>query len=369
MELNAIADTGATLKPARSLARWVSRDSGSDAHRANTTDGYRRGKWLLKVGLFGIAPVLLSIDLIVIAATSRGFAGDFRMELYPEAKLVVRGVNPFPPADASFAYHSLIWPVPAALAVSPLTLIPAGAAAAAFAFTMVAALLGSLWLLGVRDWRAYGFVGIWPATVSGFQAGNITPLLALLLALAWKYRHRTLVPGIAIGAAIALKIFLWPMIIWLVATRRWAAAGAAAGSTCLVFVSVLPFIGVREYVRLMAHLGEWFGPQGFGPIGFLSQTGAPLGLAQVLGYSVGLATLLVAWWRRSFQLTLAASLLISPIVWLHYFTLLLVPIALRSRSLGWLWAAPLTMWCCTQATHGSVAWRGEAGVARHRDGR
>src|SRR5207237_9202402 len=109
------------------------------------------------------------------------------------------------------------------------------------------------------------------------------------------------------------------------------------------------------------HLSEKFAPQGFGAIGLLSQSGASLRLAEILGYAIGLTTLLFAWRRRSFTLALAASLLISPIVWLHYFTLLLVPLAIRSKSLGWLWLAPLSLWCCSQATHASVAW--QTGVA------
>jgi hypothetical protein len=313
--------------------------------------------------LLGIVPAVLCLELIGIAATAGGFGGDFRMELYPEAKLVVHGINPFPPADAAFPYHNLIWPVPSAIAVAPLTLLPPAAATAAFSLAMTSCLALALWLLDVRDWRVYAFVGLWPATLSGFQAGNITPLLALLLAVAWKYRDRRLCPGLAIGACVALKIFLWPMIVWLLATRRWAAASVASLMGCLVVASVLPFVTIGEYARLMSHVSHVFAPQGFGPIGLLSQSGVSPRMAQGVGYALGLATLLLAWRRRSFVLALAASFLCSPLVWLHYFTLLVVPIAIRSRSLDWLWLAPLSMWCATQATHGSVAWQTAVALA------
>jgi hypothetical protein len=321
----------------------------------------QRRKWLLTTVLLGITPALLCLELIVIAVTTGGFAGDFRMELYPEAKLVLHGISPFPPADAPFGYYNLIWPVPAALAVSPLTLLPTAAATAVFSLALTSCLVLALWLLDVRDWRVYAFVGLWPATLSGLQAGNITSLLALLLAVAWRYRNRRLLAGVAVGACVALKIFLWPMIVWLLATRRWAAAFAAATLSCLVFVSVLPFVTIGEYGRLMSHVSDAFAPQGFGPIGLAAQSGAPLRVAQAVGYALGLATLLLAWWRRSFVVALAASFLCSPVVWLHYFTLLVVPIAISSTSLDWLWLAPLSMWCATRATHGSVAW--QTGVA------
>src|SRR5262249_742851 len=54
------------------------------------------------------------------------------------------------------------------------------------------------------------------------------------------------------------------------------------------------------------------------------------------------------WWkhgRGSDRLTLAAAVVIaliaSPIVWLHYLALLLVPVALTRRSLDWVWLLPL----------------------------
>jgi hypothetical protein len=44
--------------------------------------------------------------------------------------------------------------------------------------------------------------------------------------------------------------------------------------------------------------------------------------------------------RRSLTLALAAALVLSPIVWLHYFVLLLVPIALARRTFSVLWNIP-----------------------------
>ena len=315
-------------------------------------DVLERRKWLWSVGLLGIAPALFSLELIAIAASSNGFAGDFRMELDPEAQKVVHGINPFPPSDSPFPYHSQIWPIPAAIAVSPLTLLSAPAAAAIFSLLGVAALVASLRLLGVRDWRVYGFVGVWPATVSGFQAGNVTPLLALLLAVAWKYRERVVVPGLAIGAAVANNRSFYNDEVHQERVARLR--GRPIENKWIGQRISDPDIDIAGLARAQ-------GAQGFGPIGFLSQAGVPWSVAQVLGYGVGLASLFAAWRRRSFVLGIAASLLISPIVWLHYFTLLVVPLAIRSNSLDWLWVTPLAMWCCTSATHGSVVW--QTGVA------
>jgi membrane protein implicated in regulation of membrane protease activity len=43
---------------------------------------------------------------------------------------------------------------------------------------------------------------------------------------------------------------------------------------------------------------------------------------------------------------LAGSILASPIVWLHYLVLLLVPVALSRPRFGWIWLAPALLWIC-----------------------
>jgi hypothetical protein len=48
--------------------------------------------------------------------------------------------------------------------------------------------------------------------------------------------------------------------------------------------------------------------------------------------------------RAAFIIALAAALACSPIVWLHYFALLLVPVALASRRLQLVWFIPLLAW-------------------------
>ena len=47
--------------------------------------------------------------------------------------------------------------------------------------------------------------------------------------------------------------------------------------------------------------------------------------------------------RTAFILAVAASLVLTPIVWLHYFALLLVVVALAQPRLGFLWFVPLLM--------------------------
>jgi hypothetical protein len=47
--------------------------------------------------------------------------------------------------------------------------------------------------------------------------------------------------------------------------------------------------------------------------------------------------------------------MISPIVWVHYYVLLYVPIAIAKRSLSWLWLLPLAFWALPHAASNGSA--------------
>ena len=67
--------------------------------------------------------------------------------------------------------------------------------------------------------------------------------------------------------------------------------------------------------------------------------------------------------ERSLALALAAALALSPIVWLHYFVLLLVPIALARRTFGPIWLIPALFWITPFEENFGADWRIAAGIA------
>src|SRR5579884_2609477 len=290
--------------------------------------------------LLAVLPLALLVGAAVAAVHGGALGVDFRGELYPEASLVVHGHDP----------------VPAPLLVGPLTALPAPAASAVWVALLLLALAATLHLLGVRDWRVYGLVALWPPTIAALQTGNLTIPLALAVALAWRWRERPLRSGLAAGVAIALKLFLWPLLVWLLARRRFSSAAIATATALAGTLLVLPFTSLASYARLMDNLARTFGPESYNPVGLLAQTGAAtLGAARLAALAAGLPLLALAYRRRSLPLTLAAALLLSPIVWLHYFVLLAVSLALVRPRLAAPWALPLLLWPCP-GTSGDVRW-------------
>lgn len=293
----------------------------------------------------GVLPVVITVFWVVESAHHGNLGIDFRGELYPEAKLVLHGHNPFPPPHANLRGGvNRIFPVPAAIAAIPFTLLPVGAASAAAVALLGLAAVATLWVMGVTDWRVYGLVFLWPATISALQVGNITVILTLLGAVAWRYRDSRYLPGVAIGLAVALKLILWPVLFWLVARGRYRAAAVGFALSAASWLLVLPFTSLSDYVHLLENLGDTFAPHSYNVAGLLVQSGvAGLGTAKLIGYLVGAAVLAAACLRRSFPLAVAASILLSPIVWLHYFELLVLPLAAVWTRLSAAWFVPLAL--------------------------
>ena len=158
--------------------------------------------------------------------------------------------------------------------------------------------MGSLRIVGVRDWRVYGVFALWPQVIGEIRVSHLTPFLCLLLALVWRYRDTRFRSGLALGLAGAIKFFLWPVAIWLGAIGRLREVALAAAVAAASLLLVLPFTSLHDYFRVLVELGHTFDQESYSPFGFLMQVGAPEALARVAMFAVG-AVLLVASWRRA----------------------------------------------------------------------
>lgn len=295
--------------------------------------------------LLGVVPVVLSVLAIAAYAGDDRLALDFHHELYPQAEAVVDGRRAYDPPDADLSDRAnFLWPMAAVLPVVPLTAIPPGVADWIATATVLLTLFGALWLLGVHDWRVYGVVLLWPAVVESVQTANASLPLTLLVALAWRYRDRAAVAGVALGYAVAVKLFLWPVVVWLALVGRARAAAVAGVVAAASLLLLLPWTGLPDYVRLLRNLGETFEHDGYTPFALLTDLGLSDAFARGITVALGLAVLALAWRRRSLGLAIAAALVLSPIVWRHFFAVLLVPLALSRPRFDVVWLIPVGLW-------------------------
>jgi hypothetical protein len=280
--------------------------------------------------------------MFVVGHGSGSLSSDFHGEIYPEAKEILAGRNPFPSPDADLSDGSnAVWPPLVALVVAPLTLLPPGAADFAAAIASLICFAAALWIVGVRDWRVYGACALWPPVLGEIRTAHFSLVMCLFIAVAWRTRNRAWVPGLAVGAAVALKFFLWPLIPWLAAIRRYRDSALAAALTAISFLLVLPFTSIGDYVRVLRNLGNTFDQDSYSPFGLLAQAGAPETSSKVIALALGFAVLAFAWRWRSLGMLVGAALLISPIVWLDYYAVLAIPLAIVRPRFCAIWLLPV----------------------------
>ena len=270
---------------------------------------------------------------------------------------VVTGHSPYP----------FVYPPPAAFLMAPFGALPWSVAVVAFAVSAVAALVFALRLLGVCDWRCYALaLGALPMA-SSLTIGTLSPFIALGAAAAWHYRHRRWAVAVAIVGVVVTKIFLWPLVIWLLATRRYrtAATTVLLGiGTVFVTWGILGFDGLRDYPHRLSRVAGLEQDKSYSVFALFRLLGLSPGVARLamIGLTLaGLAAVVALAHRkdsdrRSFIAALGVGLLASPIVWMHYLVLLVVPIALYRPRFGAVWFVPLAYWGLSGQENQGSAW-------------
>jgi alpha-1,2-mannosyltransferase len=323
--------------------------------------------------VLALLPAVLALAIIG-GAIGHQFAFDFHGSIWQAARDVVHGHNPYPPPTAAGVASGdrFVYPPAVAFAFIPLGVLPFPVAAACITFVLLAAVAATLYVLEVRDWRCYGAAYLSVPVLHDVRLGALTPLLALGIALAWQWRDRAR-SAIPLAVVIVAKLFLWPLGVWLLATGRvrialrTAVYGIAASALAWAAIG---FAGLADYPRLLQVLASSEQSRGYSPVSALLALGLGGGAARVVATTMGLVLLACCAIvgrrgddRRSLILAVAAALVLSPIVWLHYFVLLLVPIALARRTFSVIWLVPALFWATPYEEHFGDHWRIGVGIA------
>lgn len=313
---------------------------------------------------------------VVVPTALVGWLLGLLMALSPEWDLsvywtagrnVLAGIDPYPPADARVlaGEHSFVYPAPTLALFVPLALLPFEAAAVVVTVLSVAAVAGALAALGVRDRRCYAAALFSPAVADAVGLGALSPFLLLGVALLWRYRDRPAAAAPLAAALLVSKLFLWPLLVWLAVTRRtrtaFAALALAIGASAAAWAAI-GFDGLLAYPRILAVLADAVQEKSYSAVALGLALGLPQAAATavaVAGGAVALAATVVLArradaGRSSLAAAIAASLLLTPIVWTHYFALLFVPIALFRQRLALVWLLPLLMWASPEQSHGDA---------------
>jgi hypothetical protein len=307
--------------------------------------------------LFAVVPVLFTLWIVKYSIGHGSLALDFHHEFWPGAHRLLNGLGVY---DRSWMNLSggLAFPYPALTAVVfvPFALVGRSAADGIITVVDLSAVLLALRVLRVRDWRLYGLALIlWPV-VQAWQSANLTLILALGMAWLWRQRDHPLVAGALVAALISLKPFVWPLALWLLATRRYRALGYAAFCGLALNAIVWGIVGfgqIHAYASLTSALNDIQDRRGYSIFSLIMHLGAGRGLAYALGLTavaaLAAACLLVGRRgsaRAALTLCVAECLLATPVLWTHYFALLIIPLALYRPRLDSVWLAMLLFYAC-----------------------
>lgn len=319
--------------------------------------------------LIGVASVVL-VGIFLAGGGQGGAPRLFDFHTFWVAgRAYVHGVTPYPDRIQGPVGRAdwFVYPAPIAALFAPFGLMPYAVAWPIFAALLVVATAGSLWLVGVRDWRCYAVAFCCLPVLKAINLGTATPLLMLGVAAVWRFRDRA---GMAAGVAaltVLTKLFLWPLVVWLwwTSRRRTALLAVALGALALI-VGWLP-LGMQateHYLTLMHQLSVDEARDGYGIGGIASALGASRSNAALLPL---LCAPLVLFGlrpivhrvdeRASLAIVVAASVALSPIVWQHYFAFTILVLALVSPRLTRAWLLPMGYWALTQQQAWSSLWR------------
>ena len=260
-----------------------------------------------------------------------------------------------------------VYPPPVAFLLIPFTFLPYTAAAAIWIALILVSIPLLLLVLGVRDWRCHALTLLAASSIAVVTSGSVSAFLALGAALLWRYRDRRVAAALIVGTIVVAKLYLWPLLVWLVAIRRGRTAAlgvAAAAGLALGGWAVTGFAGLTAYPHRVSSVASLEQGLSYSPVALALSLGGSARAGQALAVAAGFALLAGVFRsargadgeRRSFVLAIAATFAFSPISWLHYFVLLAVPIALASPAFAPIWLLPLGFWALPMKSGGEL-WR------------
>jgi len=254
-------------------------------------------------------------------------------------------------------YGLYMYAPPLGVAMTPMTSLSVASGTIVWFLLHAAALGLACAVMPVRDpirLAAFGLGALSYAVTRDLVLGNVSLLLLLAMSVAWRWLDRP-AGSVALALAMSLRPTTGVFLIWQLLRRQWRAAAWVVGSGIVLIFVTLPFVGVdgyRDYVAVLGNMSEVTGVERNIDLGSMAlELSASEEVATLLllsGYAVAIVAVLVSLRRDrevGFMVTLGASLLLSPLLWDHYLTALLLPAAfLAQRGLPVALLLPMLSW-------------------------
>ncbi|MFI5262060.1 MAG: glycosyltransferase family 87 protein [Candidatus Limnocylindrales bacterium] len=315
---------------------------------------------LIAVGLGLLGGALLLATLAFFSSTT-GYGYDLAAYLSAAARVAAGGTpyqpetlsGPFSPGPAGL----YLYPPPLAVLLAPVAGAATATVAAGWWIGRVALLVIGCALMPVPRW-VRGAVLLVSAlsypTLIDLNLGNVSLIVLALSCVAWHWLDRP-ASGVATALALALRPTLLVVPVWWLIRRAWRPVAWTAAAGLVLIALTLPFVGLAgygDYVTVVRNLSD---VTGVAHNVDLASAALLLGLdaalvQPLLVLQYGLGVLAVALALRQdrevgFVMVTGASLLLAPLIWVHYLVVLALPAALlAARGYRWAVLLPLLGW-------------------------
>ena len=141
---------------------------------------------------------------------------------------------------------------PLGIAVGPFVPLGQESGTSAWFVLHVVALVIACAIMPIR-WplrlAAFGVAALSFGVIRDLALGNVSVLLLLPLAVAWRWLDRP-AGSIAQALAIAVRPTLGILLVWQLLRRQWRAVAWTLGAGLVLIAPSLPFVGLDGYLRL-----------------------------------------------------------------------------------------------------------------------
>lgn len=307
-----------------------------------------------------LASPALIIELVSATAVFASFGQDKKADLAVFLKAghqVLMGTNPYQPNTSPLLLdgHAFVYPWLSAFLFSPLSVLPSWLAMNLFTVLGIAAVLVSARWLGVPRGLATAALLLCAPFARNAELGAVNAIFFFLLAAMWHWRDRTWVVASAVTLLVGVKLFLAPVLLWVVLTRSYrCAAWTMASVATFFFVSFTAGpLTPGTYTDLLRRLSDHMGQQGMGFQTAIAHffPGSPAQAIALGVVALGLVITLLTTglWRPHNEAGLLGAIVLlsvvaSPMVWRHYLLLVFFVVALVHPTAKALVASAVASW-------------------------
>ncbi len=346
------------------ISRLSLASMSAQADGASTQSRFDRWLGPLGVGLAVLGLLVIATASAAWIGGARGWAYDFSAYFDAAQRLVTTG-SPYQ-ADLIAApyrpgpYGLYLYAPPLAVLFTPLTAIGAEWGATVWLAMRVLILAATCVVMPVsRPVRLtmFGVAALSAPVLVDLNLGNVSLIVTFVTVLGWRWLDRP-VSGVALSFALTLRPTMALLAVWWLVRGVWRPFAWMAVTGLAIIVLTIPFVGIAgwvDYVSVLHNVSNVTGvARNFDLGSAVLLFGGPAGAALAAlyaGYAIAIVAVVLSLRRDrevSFVITVVATLLLSPLLWDHYLTLLLVPaafLASRGKPAGLL--LPLLCWIPT----------------------